>query len=71
MNQTGRIGSQAIVAWAFGSIVGYTLANTNWTPHLGLGVDAASGIATRTTSGSRRLIRCFPTDIFSPAIPAT
>ena len=43
MNQTGRIGSQAIDAWAFGSVVGYTLANTNWTPHLGLGVDAASG----------------------------
>ena len=43
MNQTGRIGSQAIDAWAFGSVVGYTLANTSWTPHLGLGVDAASG----------------------------
>ena len=43
MNQTGRIGSQAIEAWAFGSVVGYTLANTSWTPHLGLGVDAASG----------------------------
>ncbi len=33
MNQTGRIGSQAIDAWAFGSVVGYTLANTSWTPH--------------------------------------
>jgi len=43
MNQTGRIGSQAIDAWSFGSVVGYTLANTSWTPHLGLGVDAASG----------------------------
>ena len=43
MNQTGRIGSLPIEARAFGSVVGFTLANASWTPRLALGVDAASG----------------------------
>jgi hypothetical protein len=43
MNQRGRVGSQAIGAWAFGSIVGYTFSQTRWTPNLGLGLNAASG----------------------------
>ncbi len=43
MNQTGRIGGHAIKAWAFGSSIERTFAETRWTPHLGLGVDAASG----------------------------
>lgn len=43
MNQTGSIGSDAIEAWAFGSLAGYTLANVNWTPRIGIQADAASG----------------------------
>ena len=43
MNQTGRIGSLSIEAWAFGSVVGYTLANTK--------LDASS------RSGRRRGVR--------------
>jgi hypothetical protein len=43
MNQTGTIGADAIEAWAFGSLAGYTFANINWTPRVGIQVDAASG----------------------------
>ena len=43
MNQTGRIGAYAIKAWGFGTLIGHTFTETRWTPHLGLGVDAASG----------------------------
>ena len=43
MNQVGRIGLQNIEAWAFGSIVGYTLNQLPWSPRFGLQVDAASG----------------------------
>jgi hypothetical protein len=43
MGQGGRIGDKNIAAWAFGSIAGYTFANLNWTPRLGLQLDAASG----------------------------
>ena len=43
MNQTGRIGGEAIEAWAFGSLAGYTLADVKWTPRLGIQIDAASG----------------------------
>ena len=43
MNQTGRIGGYPIEAWAFGSLAGYTLADINWTPRLGIQADAASG----------------------------
>jgi Alginate export len=43
MNQTGRIGTRAIEAWAFGSLAGYTFADVNWTPRLGIQLDAASG----------------------------
>jgi len=43
MNQTGRIGSDSIKAWAFGSLAGYTLRDVPWIPRLGLQVDAASG----------------------------
>ncbi|WP_349959248.1 alginate export family protein [Rhizobium sp. ZPR3] len=43
MNQTGRIGSRHIEAWAFGGIAGYTFADAPWTPRLGIQIDAASG----------------------------
>lgn len=43
MNQTGTIGARPIEAWAFGSLAGYTFANANWTPRLGIQLDAASG----------------------------
>ena len=43
MYQTGQIGSRPIEAWAFGSLAGYTLADINWTPRLGIQVDASSG----------------------------
>ena len=43
MNQTGRIGADAIEAWAFGSLSGYTLRSLTWTPRLGVQIDAASG----------------------------
>ena len=43
MGQGGRIGDKNIAAWAFGSIAGYTFANLNWTPRLGLQLDGASG----------------------------
>lgn len=43
MGQTGAIGNQAVRAWAFGSLAGYTLSDVNWTPRLGLQFDAASG----------------------------
>ena len=43
MGQEGRIGSQDVRAWAFGSLGGYTLRDAPWTPRLGLQVDGASG----------------------------
>ena len=43
MNQTGRIGIEPIEAWAVGSLAGYTFANVNWSPRVGIQFDAASG----------------------------
>ncbi len=43
MNQTGRIGSDDIEAWALGSLVGRTMTEVMWSPRLGIQVDAASG----------------------------
>jgi hypothetical protein len=43
MGQFGEIGEDKIRAWAFGSLFGYTIADTPWRPRLGLQIDAASG----------------------------
>jgi len=43
MNQTGRIGTEPIEAWAVGSLAGYTFADVKWSPRVGIQVDAASG----------------------------
>jgi len=43
MNQTGRIGIEPIEAWAVGSLAGYTFADLNWSPRVGIQFDAASG----------------------------
>jgi Alginate export len=43
MNQTGQIGGEPIEAWGVGSVVGYTITKTAWTPRLGIQLDAASG----------------------------
>jgi len=42
MGQSGRIAGERIRAWAVGSRVGYTW-DGNWTPRLGIQIDAASG----------------------------
>jgi hypothetical protein len=43
MNQTGRIGSEPIEAWAVGTIGGYTFSNVSWSPRLAIQFDEASG----------------------------
>jgi hypothetical protein len=43
MSQTGRIGSQAIRAWATGVVVGETLGSSTVQPRITLQFDAASG----------------------------
>lgn len=41
--QGGDIGRADIRAWALGARAGYTFANRDWTPRLGIQADAASG----------------------------
>jgi hypothetical protein len=43
MRQTGKFGLQAIQATAFGSLAGYSFSNVRWTPHIGIGLDVATG----------------------------
>ena len=71
MNQTGRIGAHAIKAWAFGTSIGHTFAETRRKPHLGLGVDAASGNRNQNGDTLNTLIPYFPTAITLPAIRVT
>jgi hypothetical protein len=52
MNQTGSIGTKPVEAWAVGSLDGYTFADVNWTPRLGIQVDAASGDSNGHTFGT-------------------
>ncbi len=43
MSQSGRIGAQAIRAWATGAVIGRTFGSTRFQPRLSLQFDAASG----------------------------
>jgi hypothetical protein len=43
MSQTGRIGAQAIRAWATGAVIGLTASSTRVRPRIGVQLDAASG----------------------------
>jgi hypothetical protein len=43
MEQSGKMASQDVQAWAVGSLGGYTFGDARWSPRLGLQVDAASG----------------------------
>ena len=43
MGQAGRLATEDVRAWAFGSLAGYTFAGVSLTPRLALQIDAASG----------------------------
>jgi hypothetical protein len=43
MNQTGRVGTQSVEAWAFGTLGNYTLSGLEMSPQFGLQIDGASG----------------------------
>jgi hypothetical protein len=43
MSQNGRIGAQAIRAWATGAVIGRTFSSTRFRPRISLQLDAASG----------------------------
>ncbi|HEV8695096.1 MAG TPA: alginate export family protein [Lysobacter sp.] len=47
MIQGGDVGNADVHAWAVGTRVGYTFADTTWRPRLGLQMDAASGDSRR------------------------
>jgi hypothetical protein len=43
MVQTGSVGTKTARAWALGTLGGFTFADADWRPRLGLQVDAATG----------------------------
>lgn len=43
MGQTGQLGPKNVRAWGLGSLAGYSLQTADWSPRIGLQVDAASG----------------------------
>jgi hypothetical protein len=43
VGQTGQIANSDIRSWAVGSLAEYTFADIDWSPRLGVQVDAASG----------------------------
>lgn len=43
MGQRGSVGRAVVRAWALGAVGGYTFNDMDWTPRLGLQLDAASG----------------------------
>jgi len=43
MGQFGRVGGQDVQAWAVGSLAGWTFADIDYAPRLGVQIDAASG----------------------------
>jgi hypothetical protein len=61
MSQNGRIGAQAIRAWATGAVIGRTFGSTRFRPRISLQFDAASGDKSPT---DHRL------DTFNPLFPS-
>jgi hypothetical protein len=74
MLQSGHVGSNTILAWAFGSIAGYTLADAPWTPRgrpgWGYRSTARPVTGTPATAGWKPPIRCFLT-VTTLLLPAT
>jgi hypothetical protein len=61
MSQSGRIGQQAIRAWATGAVVGRTFGSTRFRPRISLQFDAASGDKSSTDN---------QLDTFNPLFPS-